>query len=366
MAELFENVEVNRESRWNVLLRLVGASLVTHLALIYAVIYVPALRDTLNIASLIARTTVVEKPYNPTEIGDEVQLLELTSEKFRYPDGYFATESELAAAQANAAATPFDPFAPKIISQAQKEAPQPSPSPSAIVSPSPVPSPSTAVAAAVNPEQSNANKNPTGLTPDQAQTELDRTAKENNLELPDETQLNKQPLKDFANYANGLKKEGKLDLDQPFEIIIEAEMDENGKLKNPRFTKKAGDPNLIDLFGRLVSALNDSGFLVYLKPINKDNPGAKVTFTIKQGETDVLASVESEVSSPDSARVLAKALNAALVFGAGSRAGKDEALLMRNTNATPDGKKIVVNFSMPRQSVVDLIKKNLEPGAGAG
>lgn len=365
MAELFENIEVNREPRWNVLMRLTGASLIIHLGLLYAVIYVPALRDTLNIAGLIASTTLVEKPYNRTEIGDEVQLVELSSEKFRYPDGYFATEAELAAAQASASAAPFDPFAPKIISQAKNEVPEPGPSPSPLASPSPVPSP-TSSAAAVDPEQSNANKNPTGLTPDQAQTELDRTAKENNLELPAETELNKQPLKDFANYANELKKEGKLDLNQPFEIIIEAEMDENGKLKNARFTKKAGDPNLIDLFGRLVSALNDSGFLVYLKPINKDNPGAKVTFTIKQGETDVLASVESEVSSSDSARMLAKALNAALVFGAGSRAGKDEALLMRNTNATPDGKKIVVNFSMPRQSVVDLIKKNLEPGAGAG
>jgi hypothetical protein len=169
-------------------------------------------------------------------------------------------------------------------------------------------------------------------------------------------------LKDFAAYANEQKKAGKLDLDKPFEIVIEAEMDENGKLKNAKFIKKAGDENLIELFGRLVGALNDSGFLVYLKPINKDNPGAKIIFTIKQGESEVLASVESETSSSDSARVLAKALNAALVFGAGSRAGKDEAIIMRNTNATPDGKKVVVNFSMPRQTVVDLIKKQLEPG----
>jgi hypothetical protein len=60
--------------------------------------------------------------------------------------------------------------------------------------------------------------------------------------------------------------------------------------------------------------------------------------------------------------VLAKALNAALVFGASSRAGKDEEVIMKNTNASPDGRKILVNFSMPRQSVVDLIKKQLEPG----
>jgi hypothetical protein len=35
---------------------------------------------------------------------------------------------------------------------------------------------------------------------------------------------------------------------------------------------------------------------------------------------------------------------------------------MKNTNASPDGKKVVVNFSMPRQSVVDMIKRQLQPG----
>ena len=200
------------------------------------------------------------------------------------------------------------------------------------------------------------------LTPEEAQTKLEQTAAENNLELPDETQLNKQVLKDFAKYANDLKNQGKLDIDKPFEVVIEAELDQNGKLVNPRFTKKAGDPNLVDVFARMVAALNDSGFLIYLKPISKDNPGAKVKFTIKQGEQEVLASVESEASSDTSARVLAKALNAALVFGASSRAGKDEEVIMKNTNASPDGRKILVNFSMPRQSVVDLIKKQLEPG----
>ncbi len=49
-------------------------------------------------------------------------------------------------------------------------------------------------------------------------------------------------MKDFANYANDLKKQGKLDLNQPFEIVIEAELDENGKLKNAKFTKKAAMP----------------------------------------------------------------------------------------------------------------------------
>ena len=120
---------------------------------------------------------------------------------------------------------------------------------------------------------------------------------------------------------------------------------------------------MINLFRDLVAALNDSGFLTYLSPISKDNPGSTIRITVKQGENEVLASVESETTSPERAKALASVLNNLLYFGAGSRAGKDEEVIMKNTNATPDGKKVVVNFSMPRQSVVDMIKKQMEPGA---
>ena len=367
MAELFEKFEVNRDPRWPVLLQLIGASFVVHILLLWSAIYVPAFRDALNIANIIANTKIVDKPYAATMIGDDVELVELTGEKFHYPEGYFAADQG-GSAEASMNLPP-DPFAPKIISQAQRgdsvqseEKPSPSPEPSPLPSPSSATTPSPSVTVATGQDSANANKNAT-LTPDEAQKQLEASAKENNLELPEENQINKKALKDFAAYANDLKNQGKLDLSKPFEIVIEAEMDENGKLKNPRFTKKAGDPNLVDLFGRMIAALNDSGFLIYLKPLNKDNPGTKVVFTVKQGEREVLASMESEASSSDSARILAKALNAALVFGAGSRAGKDEEVIMRNTNATPEGKKVVLNFSMPRQTVVDLIKKQLEPGA---
>ena len=93
MAELFEKFEVNRDPRWQVLSKLVGASLVLHLAFLWAVIYVPALRDTVNIAALIASTKFVDKDYQATQIADDVQIVQL--EKFRYPDGYFALEAQI-------------------------------------------------------------------------------------------------------------------------------------------------------------------------------------------------------------------------------------------------------------------------------
>ena len=57
MAELFEKFEVNHDPRWAMLAKLIGASLVLHLVFVWAVIYVPAVRETLNIAALNADHT---------------------------------------------------------------------------------------------------------------------------------------------------------------------------------------------------------------------------------------------------------------------------------------------------------------------
>ena len=141
MAELFEKFEVNRDPRWQVISKLVGASLILHLGFLWAVIYVPALRDTVNIAALIASTKFVDKDYQATQIGDDILIVQL--EKFHYPEGYFALEAQIdgtlpAQSLAN------DPFAPKIISQARSTPdvkPEASPSPTAEASPSPEASP---------------------------------------------------------------------------------------------------------------------------------------------------------------------------------------------------------------------------------
>jgi hypothetical protein len=362
MPELFEKFEVNRAPRWKVLTRLTGASLILHLALLWMVVYVPAFRDTLNIVALVANTRFVDKDYDPTKIAD-VQLVQLT-DKFHYPPGYFTPEGQVAAELPPQAAAGVNPFAPKIISLASSEKntePKATPSPSPEASPSPSVSPETSPSpGAVAQASPNASKSP--LSPEEAQKELEKTAKQNNIPLPEENQINKKPLKDLAAQMNDLKNEGKLDLNKPFEIVIEAELDDNAKLVNPRFTKKEGDAILQDLFSRMITALNDSGLLIFLRPISEDNPGATVKITIKQGDKEVLASVESEASSPGSAEKLARDFNNMLALGAWSRAGKDEAELMKNSTATPDGKKLAVNFSMPRQTVVDMINKQLKPG----
>ena len=376
MAELFAKFEVNQEPRWPIISKLLAGSLAFHALMITCVLFIPGVRDAFNLASLISNTKFVDKPYERTEIADEVQMVELASNKFHYPEGYFAPEGQASVLTPPPSVVP--PFvarvSPPAVQPELAPSPSPSPSPAAspIATPSPFPviprshrpfgsrSPSPVIAQANNTPTPNPSPTQTpARTADQGQTDLDKAAAENNLNLPKEKEINKQAMKDFAIYALDLKNQGKLDLNKPFEIVIEAELDQDGKLKDAKFTKKAGDPNLTDLFGHMVAALNDSGFLVYLKPVDKDNPGSRVVFTIKQGENEVLATVESEASSERSAYLLALGFNQILSAGADSRKGKDEEALLRSTSAEQNGKKIVFNFTMPRQAVVDLIKKQL-------
>src|SRR6266498_4141763 len=129
MAELFANFEVNREPRWPIVSKLLVGSLAAHALAAACVLFVPGVRDAFNLASLISETRFVDKSYERTQIGDDVQLLELASNKFHYPEGYFATDSQ-------AELTPFPSVPPQLIAQAQSPAVQ------AELAPSPSPSPS--------------------------------------------------------------------------------------------------------------------------------------------------------------------------------------------------------------------------------
>src|SRR6185295_13330874 len=133
-SELFANFEVNKEARWPIISKLLGGSIVLHLLLLSCVLYIPGVRDAFNIATLIADASFVDKAYERTQIGDDVQLVELSREKFRYPDGYFAMEGQ------TAVLPPLPPPpGPQFIAQSQPPVVQPELAPSPSASPSPTP-----------------------------------------------------------------------------------------------------------------------------------------------------------------------------------------------------------------------------------
>ena len=177
--------------------------------------------------------------------------------------------------------------------------------------------------------------------------------------MPAEGEVNKKPFQDLGSEAKGMSDKGQLDMNQQFEVTIEAKLDETGKFVGANTTKKSGDVQLIYLSKRFVETLNDSGVLVYLKALSKNNPDSNVVFTIKQDAKLVTAVIQADATNADSARVLTKAFNVAISYGINQRKGKVEEQLLKNLNASQDGNRIIFNFSMPREEVVALVKKEL-------
>ena len=177
--------------------------------------------------------------------------------------------------------------------------------------------------------------------------------------MPEEGEINKRPFQDLGAEAKGMSDKNQLDMTQQFEVTIEAELNQQGKLVNTNIAKKSGDAQLIYLSKRFVETMNDSGVLFYLKALSQNNPTSKVVFTIKQNTSSVVAIIEVEAKDADSARVLTKGFNATIAYGVTQRKGKVEEQLLRDLKASQDGQKIIFNFSMPREEAVALVKKEL-------
>lgn len=361
MTELFADSQINREPRWPILLRLISASLVLHVATLASLVYVPGLRDAFNIAALLANTGYVDRPYSKTEIGEDVQMLNLARDKFRYPPGYFATESELQALSQTAPTVPPMTFTP---SQFKSEpAPTPSPTPEASPSESPSASPAPTANATVADAKITEPK-----TPEEAEQQLNKIAAENSVVRPNENDINTRPLKDWLARANALRDKGQLDLDSAIEITIAGNLNPDCKLSEAKVVQKTGDGRLTDVAKDLVSAIGDSAMLSFLRDPRKASDPTKLScdamplqVTIKLDQNEIIAIVESQADSPERAVQMAKGYNTLLAVGEFAKRGKDEEVLYRNTKVTAAGKQILVNFSMPRTTASEILKKQLPP-----
>jgi hypothetical protein len=360
MSELFADSQINREPRWPILVRLTGASLALHAALLACLLYVPGLRDAFNIAALVANTRYGDRAYTKTEVGEDVRMLTLAHDKFRYPPGYFATEEQLRALAEQAAPVPQMTFTPSRAAEVPTPVPTPEPSPSVSSEASP--------AATADPIVTADSKAAEHKIEEETEQQLDKIAADNNVLRPSENDINTLPLKDWLARANALRDKGQLDLSSEIEITIAASLNTDCKLTNPNVIQKSGDSRLIEVAKDMVSAIGDSGMLSFLRDPRKVTDPSKLScdamplhLTIKLDQNEIAASVESEADTPERAVQMAKGYNTLLAVGEFAKRGRDEEILYRNTKVTSEGKQIVVNFSMPRPTASEMLKKQLPP-----
>ncbi|MEO6391965.1 MAG: hypothetical protein ABIP75_08950 [Pyrinomonadaceae bacterium] len=368
MSEIFKSYEVTRVPYWPKIARILGPSVVFHLLLVLSVLYVPAVRDAVNVVGIFAGAEFVDKEYKKTHIGDDVQIIDLeASDRFRYPDGYFSTGEPLP-----------DPMAPVIVNS-PTAMPTPWPTPAPTPTPLPVP---VVPPPGINPgpiAKNRRGKNPPGIpddltpnpapspnpidgsTAEEANRKADQLAAENGVNRPKDNEINRAPLKDFVNRANDLFEKGQLNFNQPIEVIIDAELDSTAHFTNANVVTKSGNVSMDEISKDMVAALSDSGALRFL--MTRDGSSVelkKMRFIIKMDQGSFNAQIESDATSAARAKQLAFIYGLMLGAVPKLREGKeDEIAIAKGTTLKSDGTKLIAIFSMPRQQAIDLMKKQV-------
>ena len=336
---IFKNFEVNSDPFWPRISKLLGGSVVFHALLILTIALIPPVRDALSIA-LIFSGGIVDRPYTKTQIANEGEITEITTEKFHYPEGYFAMDqiplpTPTPTPPPVIASAPFVP-APVLPSQLDPLAtPKPSASTSPLVATNATPSPSP------NAEDEAARQ--------KAEEELDKMAAENGVKRPRE--INTRPFKDLLVAAKKLKDEKKLNLDGQIELTVEADRDEQGKLTNAKVSDKRGDKTLESVALDFVSALSDSGVLDFLEGTKH----LKVTVKLDNDNVEVVAS--TEVDTEDRARQLERTFGGMIVLGRVVKHGQDEETYYNHTQVSSNQKEVSVKFLMPRAEMGAKLSK---------
>ncbi len=371
--------------------------------------------ETAYVSSLLLGTDTEfsSREYQRTELSeeDEVTFIDLTSDQFKYPPGYFETvraydpdysenlsqdsSGSLTANKANSSDN-------SLLADITKPQTLPTPNPNPVVGDLPKPQPLDEVTKknrfpqwrrfpyrqslsndtvakndsdqsedpienmnantnrlvnadqVLNSRQQNVNRNP-NQNANQPNQNANQIA--DLLEIEQQKLFNKKPLEDFGmKYGQAiLNKE--LDLNAPFEIEVKAGLDEFGKLVKPLVNVKSdSDSKMVEVAKEAISAFSDSQLLLTLY-----NAGVRfVTIKFAQDKDNLQAIITSDAGTPNRAAAIQSSIRLALqVALSNMKPESDEVKLMSKAEISAQGKIFIINFLIPHNEKMELIEKNL-------
>jgi hypothetical protein len=182
---------------------------------------------------------------------------------------------------------------------------------------------------------------------------------------PAKPDINKRPFVDLANSVNDLLDKKQVRLDSAFVVNASGKLTKEGKL-DPKSFKwgqvASEDQKMVDVVKEAIEAINDSGYLQYLKDIS----GKDFNLMLQQDESNISALVQSEMESETRARSISSALSLAMSIAKKAKSGegadqndKDDLVLLENAKVEAIGKKVVIKFLVPKTIALPMIQRKL-------
>ena len=166
-----------------------------------------------------------------------------------------------------------------------------------------------------------------------------------------------KPLRDRLGLAPGAQVD--------FVVNASGKLTKDGKLdpKSFRYVKaESNDVKMIDVVKESIEAINDSGYLQYLKELS----GKDFALMLQQDDLNITAVVQSELESDTRARSIKSSLDFAIGLAKMKKTAadadqndKDDLILLESAKIEIDGKKVIIRFVIPKEIALPMIQRKL-------
>ena len=181
---------------------------------------------------------------------------------------------------------------------------------------------------------------------------------------PSQYDINKRPFVDLADEINILLDRRLVKLESGFQVAAKGKLNDAGKFQSFEWapTNRFDDPRMAEVLKRTIEALNDSGYLQYLKDLS----GKDFNLLLQQDEVNITAVVQSEMENENRAKSISSGLNILIDAIRARKSGenadqndKDDLLLLQNATVLTEGKKLQIRFMVPKDVALPMIQRKL-------
>lgn len=354
--------------------------------------------DTVYVASMLFGTDrdYIDAVYDKTELGDaEITYVDVTgiSPPLDYPEGYFQLANpDQQLAMLDSAVNDFGvtsgipgipsgiPITPSPGGSLLDTSPTlPSQNPNSVDGSLPPEfSNPGVVAGSPNPRPKRPRRNRVVPTPkvnptDPDTADLDQVAKVEPSPTPKAEptdpvtgyDINKRPFVDLGMKVNDLLDKKEIKLESPFVASAAGKLTKEGKLDPKSFRwgpVSSDDQKMIEVVKGAIEAINDSGYLQYLKDLS----GKDFNLMLQQDELNISAVIQSEMDNENRAKSISSGLSL-LIAGAKSKKSsenadqndKDDLVLLQNATVEHNGNRVVIKFTVPKDVALPMIQRKL-------
>lgn len=180
-----------------------------------------------------------------------------------------------------------------------------------------------------------------------------------------DVEINRDPLRDLGKYVNDLVTKKEVNLKAKFIVNAKGKLNKNGEFDQKSFKyiqASSEDPKMVEVIRQSIEAINKSGYLKYLSNLT----GKDVNLSLQQDDVNLTGEVSSELDSTSLANVTKGLLDLAIGRVKNKKAGpdasqndKDDLALLNNATIKVVDKKIVITFAVPKALAQDLIQRKL-------